>query len=140
MDIYNMTVPVSYAEFKEMPNDIKMEYLRTFGSKNRMSQVAFAKMFGVTQPTLSNYLRTHNIKVNWSRIARGECGVEEIAEESVNPEASVADDLALKPESIGLKTLSGSISMIGNASAVLETVYRMVGDRQIKATVSWEFV
>lgn len=49
---YNLNSPMKWAQFKQMPDDIKREYLSSIISKYNPQQKALAEMFDVTQNTL----------------------------------------------------------------------------------------
>ena len=50
---YNLNCPMKWAQFKQMPDDIKREYLSSIISKYNPQQKALAEMFGVNPVTLS---------------------------------------------------------------------------------------
>lgn len=50
---YNLNSPMKWAQFKQMPDDIKREYLSSIISKYNPQQKALAEMFGVNPVTLS---------------------------------------------------------------------------------------
>ena len=51
---YSMAHPMKWAPFKQMPDDIKREYIASIMDKFNPTQAAVAEMLGVTQRTLSS--------------------------------------------------------------------------------------
>lgn len=51
---YSMAHPMKWAQFKQMPDDIKREYIASIMDKFNPTQAAVAEMLGVTQRTLSS--------------------------------------------------------------------------------------
>lgn len=51
---YSMAHPMKWAQFKQMPDDIKREYIASITDKFNPTQAAVAEMLGVTQRTLSS--------------------------------------------------------------------------------------
>lgn len=160
---YEMGKKMNWAQFKMLPADIKREYIINYGTKNRLTQKAFAEQFGVSTVTLGTHLKAVGVSVDWREIASGRSEVASNAivadvPESRKDEAKAADVsvnqdsqkiVAIQPTALinddrftigtGVVRYSGSIVMSGNSSAVFETIYKMVGDGRIKATVTWDY-
>ena len=49
---YNMNAPMAWAEFKEMPDDLKVTYLNHLADEYQANQKMIAGMFGVTPVTV----------------------------------------------------------------------------------------
>ena len=54
---YNLNSPMKWAQFKQMPDDIKREYLNSIISKYNPQQAALAEMFGISRNTVCNMFR-----------------------------------------------------------------------------------
>lgn len=54
---YNLNSPMKWAQFKQMPDDIKREYLSSIISKYNPQQAALAEMFGISRNTVCNMFR-----------------------------------------------------------------------------------
>lgn len=72
---YNMTKPITWADFKKLPHDIQELYLtglkETFGHVNN---AMLSKMFGVTGENVSLYCRRHGLPHNSDRALRASGG------------------------------------------------------------------
>lgn len=66
---YNLNSPMKWAQFKQMPDDIKREYLGSIISKYNPQQKALAEMFDVTQNTL--YVTCRELGIS---LYNGKCG------------------------------------------------------------------
>lgn len=62
---YKLNDPMSWAEFKAMPDDIKITYIKALRKRYNVSDTALAGMFGVSQPVVSKEMR---------RLDTGSCG------------------------------------------------------------------
>lgn len=54
---YRLNEPMTWFEFKAMPDDIKVAYIKLLREKFNVSDTDIGKMFGVSQRTISLYLR-----------------------------------------------------------------------------------
>lgn len=54
--VYKMNEPITYAEFKEYPDDLKKQYVNNLREKFDVSDTAIAEMMGVNNRTLSKLL------------------------------------------------------------------------------------
>ena len=52
---YNLSAPMKWAEFKEVPHDLQREYLTGLREKYRASSAMLAEMLGVSAWTVLNY-------------------------------------------------------------------------------------
>ena len=62
---YQMNKPMSWAQFKKMPDDIKREYINSIIHKYDPQQAAVAAMFGVTPRTL--YVLCEELGIRFKR-------------------------------------------------------------------------
>ena len=54
--VYKMNEPITYAEFKEYPDDLKKQYVNNLREKFDVSDTAIAEMMGINNKTLSRLL------------------------------------------------------------------------------------
>lgn len=54
---YNLNSPMKWAQFKQMPDDIKREYLNSIISRYNPQQAALAEMFGISRNTVCSMFR-----------------------------------------------------------------------------------
>lgn len=54
--VYKMNEPITYAEFKEYPDDLKKQYVNNLREKFDVSDTAIAEMMGVNNKTLNKLL------------------------------------------------------------------------------------
>ena len=54
---YNLNRPMQWEQFKQMPDDIKREYIKSLMEKFNPQQIAIAEMLGVSTRTLNNLCR-----------------------------------------------------------------------------------
>ena len=55
--VYKMNEPITYAEFKKYPDDLKKQYLNNLREKFDVSDTAIAEMMGVNKKTLNGLLK-----------------------------------------------------------------------------------
>lgn len=71
---YRLNAPLSWDEFKELPNDLKVDYIRSLRSKFNVPDNAIAEMFDVSLAKLTLYFKdlklemVHNIDI-WNKEA-----------------------------------------------------------------------
>lgn len=53
---YRLNSPMSWEEFKSMPEDLKIVYIQALRKKYNVPNTALAEMFGISGPVLSRYL------------------------------------------------------------------------------------
>ena len=58
--VYKMNEPITYAEFKEYPDDLKKQYVNNLREKFDVSDTAIAEMMGVNNKTLNKLLNNIN--------------------------------------------------------------------------------
>ncbi len=55
---YNLSRPMSWAAFKDMPNDMQKEYVKHLVSEYQVGPTALGQMFGVGTATCSKYIKS----------------------------------------------------------------------------------
>lgn len=139
MATYNLNKPMTWEEFKAMPEDLKAEYLSKLRAKYNASGCALSEMLGVHGTTFNAFIRgtaledptkhrrmTEEQSTAWKRFLQGEdpksTPVEEVAaEEPVVDEtpAPVVDDTARIAAPMTEETLV-SLSLNGSAKEIMQ--------------------
>lgn len=156
---YNMREPMKWNDFKSMPHDLQSTYLIGLQERYGCSLNAMAEMFDISPSALVTYLNKHDVTVkrlgrmskqemmNFYAFCNGsyradepepvmeETAPEPMEETEAHETIPVAREIPLE-----VTRVSGSVTLVGNSSAVLEMAYRAVGNGQIKATITWEYV
>lgn len=58
---YRLNEPMTWVEFKAMPDDLKVTYIKLLRQKFNVSDREIAKMFGISQTVISKWVRTLGI-------------------------------------------------------------------------------
>ena len=153
MDTFDLSKPMSWAEFKFMPKDLQEEYLLKLIDEFNASQRMVAKMFGISDPTLSIYLR--RIGIRWGRgdskpatkdeVRRFDefAGLSKPVEEAPEPEepapaVTTTETPAVTPPK-SPAVLSGTLTLQGNAADICSKLVSWLGVSGTY-TVTVEFV
>lgn len=153
---YRLNKPMTWAEFKKMPDDIKIVYIKALRQKYGVSDSKIAKMLCVAQPTLSYEIRRLGIgvgrnserkmifvKEGWLRWCNGISPVAEVVEEAEAdpvdiPEAEEAPVVCDNTEKI--TPCGGCLSFEGNADAALNTVGVLLHGVKVRINITWEML
>ena len=73
---YNMNAPMAWAEFKEMPDDLKVTYLNRLADEYQANQKMIAGMFGVTPVTVHKICRALGVAAKNAHIRGSGIAVE----------------------------------------------------------------
>lgn len=162
---YRLNEPMTWAEFKAMPDDIKITYIKLLKEKWKVPNAHIGKMLGVGEEAISKEThrlgigRGHGGRIYWDKDAfykwvagsRGEVEeepveipVEEEEEEIVlNREKfftfKVDDDATFK----GVKTAvpeHGDMTLKCPANMALETMKSLLDNRNVEIRVSWRVI
>lgn len=68
---YNINAPMSWAEFRKLPVDIRKHYVISIMDKYGVGISPLARMFGVTHATVAAFIHQHEIRVPAYRKADG---------------------------------------------------------------------
>lgn len=164
---YRLNEPMKWAEFRAMPDDIKIAYIEAIRNKYKVPDTEIGKMMVISQRTISgeigrlglrmgkNHKREKYDKDAWRRWAFGEVEepeeipvVEEpkVEEEPVTPELlftakSAVEQTAEHPEEQEPAALiSGEIEFVGCADAILQTIKTLLNNGRFRFTARWETV
>ena len=159
--------PMSWEAFKNLPNDLKKEYItfirETFGAPDKY----IAEMFGVNTNTLGTYLidlrlnkgRGGNGKAKWKTAefyawCNGEDYPEEIPVESPQPVVDTLEEAVREVQAeheeqaatmydstpeLAVPT-TGVLTFDSNVDQALRTLGLLLGSKRAKLTITWEIV
>lgn len=147
---YNLNRPMTWVEFKQMPDDIEREYLENIVKKYSPTQAAVSKMFGISDCTISILARRLGVSFGknvtfkgrndafWAWVNKPETEQEAKVTpaetvQQVTPAETVQQESTGAPES-GMLTFTGTTAQAAfNAAYMLLTTATM---RRI--VISWE--
>lgn len=61
MSTYNLNAPMTWDQFKYMPNDLQREYLEKLRNRFNVTNGELGKMFGVTGDAIRKYCHSHKL-------------------------------------------------------------------------------
>lgn len=163
---YRLNEPMTWAEFRAMPDDLKVTYIKLLRENFNVSDTTIGKMFGVSQRTISLYLRdlrcsggsrggaTKWDEVGWNQWLKRMVVLPEPVEQSTPEEISepfLEEDVSFPEEPDHMEPVpvpcyevkraiphSGSMNFEGDIGEVLETVAVLLGGAFAKVCISWE--
>ena len=139
---YNFNSRITWEEFKGWPLDIQQEYADWFVDRWGLGLSYMARMFVVSVSTVTKYFHTAGLKFRpklkgtmTDRMAfeawlRGE------PENKDEPDPEVQTPAARDDEPIKMK--GGTLHFEGSVAAILEAVYKIIGDGTGKISVQWD--
>ena len=144
---YKLNSPMRWKEFKAMPDDIKILYIKALQQKFAVPYKCIAEMFGVNNAPLSREVARLGIskgrggksknwdKEGWTNWLKGGTQAEPVIEQNA---AKNID----QTESTNAVLHSGCMTFDGTAEATLKTALRtlsqLMGGASVRITVSWE--
>lgn len=162
---YKLNDPMTWKEFKAMPEDIKIAYIKALRDKYGVSDSKIFEMLGISQATGQRYVAKLGIalgkggnrfkpwdKDGWYAWVNGVPKKEEAVsvEPTEEPEESGvilrvdrdrpslgAEDVLLKEEK-KLVPYKGGLTLKGSAEEALNTIKNLLGCAAVKLTVTWE--
>lgn len=162
---YRINEPMGWKEFKSMPDDIKVLYIKALRNKFNVPDKQIAEMFGKVQKTFVREIKRLGIslgrgggKKNWDKDgwAAFVCrtSLPKVPEISMEETAIKNQDVDIPPLAFDFSKLpllpdtttevetaipcSGSMTFDGSAVAALQTVSKILGESRAKLTVIWE--
>lgn len=165
---YKLNAPMTWNEFKAIPDDIKVIYIKALRSKFGVPDTHIAKMFGIGQNMVSKEVirlginmgkhrsgRTHWDKEGWLVFVNGAPvpaadPVEESFKEDVEKGLASLEEICEPVPVPEIKTLpvreetakviprSGTMTLEGRIEDVLNTVSVLLGGANVSLCVSWE--
>lgn len=161
---YRLNDPMKWAEFKEMPDDLKRDYIKLIRQKFNATGRAIAEMMGVSQFTVSHEFGRLGIQEGKGH--RGKCtqwdkaGFELWAFRKAPEEPELIDQEEVEmilenhpfeidepaqiiepveqEERRNLIPYSGEMRFEGNADEVMKTVSAILGGAYVKITIEWD--
>lgn len=164
---YRMNAPMTWAEFMSMPDDLKKDYIRAIRQKWNTPDGELAKMFGVSQCTVSNYLRQIGLglgkngrKRTWDEkgftIWRNKVSDSNNITNAIDDAMKQAGDEAEKVSKnvyrpindvlneynagCGAVPRAGRMTFVGNAEDILKTIKDILKNERVRFTVDWHMV
>lgn len=151
VNIYKLNEPMSWKEFKMMPDDIQSQYLNGIISKYDPDAITMARMFKTTPETVRRRMKELGIKPKkgghyvpnrndaflawWHGISSESGGaVENAAEPDKVEEVKTIAELPGRK----LAPLSGHMTLCGTPAEIGETIASFLGNECIKCEVTWE--
>ena len=155
--IYKLNEPMSWKEFKQMPDDIKVMYVKLLREKYSVSDTKIAKMLGVSQVTASreflrlgvtlgkgNHLKGFNSE-GWTAWCNGiKVHTDKpIAEEDPAECPELAKEyLVEKPETVNKEKNvavpdTGNMVFEGRTEEILKTVAAVLGGANVHISIDW---
>ena len=151
VNTYRLNEPMSWKEFKRMPDDIQSQYLKGIISKYDPDAIAMGQMFKTTAQTVRLRMKELGIKpkkggqhdpnrndafLAWLHGIPAELGgaVEDTAEPDKAEEIKTIAELPGRK----LAPLSGHMTLCGTPAEIGETIASFLGNECIKCEVAWE--
>ena len=145
---YRMNDPLTWKEFKEMPDDIRVLYIKALRNKYNVANAQISEMMGVHKVTFANEIARLGIKEGqrkgktdtegflawWHGVPVCKEEPKEEVEELLKP-VPVID---LKPVKEAAIPTSGTMTFCSCADDALDAVKTLLGGKYLKVTVSWE--
>ena len=151
VNTYKLNEPMSWKEFKRMPDDIQSQYLKGIISKYDPDAIAMGQMFKATAETVRRRMKELGIKPKkggrhdpdrndaffaWLHGNPTESGgvvVDTVEPAEVEEVKTVAELPGRK-----LAPLSGHMTLCGTPAEIGETIASFLGNECIKCEVTWE--
>jgi hypothetical protein len=145
---FNLNEPMLWKEFKLMPDDLQITYIKSLWSRFDAPLKSIAAMMGCGYSTIANKtaalgLKAHNRGFHtwdeagfWAWIDSGET---EVKAEPVADTLDTPRPLVMLP----VKELvpdCGELHFCGNANEILQSLCSILGGKTVGLTVSWELI
>lgn len=152
--------PMSWEEFKALPDDLKKEYIGSIRDKFGAPDKYIAQMFGVSQYTLCLYFKDLGLGAGkacgnsnrkwkteeflaWSRGADLNADLPPVAEESSNDSSILSDNETegcCSCEKVAAVPKSGQLTFTCPADQALNAIAMVLGDKKVELFVEWRVV
>ena len=150
MEIYRLNEPMSWKEFKAMPDDTKILYIKALQKKFNIPATALATMFGVNRQTVGKMLKRLNIDHRpqgantWDKeafriwlngVKENPAEAEPVttaAECETKQDAPVCDNTEMAIPCSGCLTFEGSVEK------ALSAVSAILGGSNVRISIAWE--
>lgn len=153
---YRMNSPMKWKEFKSLPDDLKITYIKALQDKYNVSYRVIAEMFGVAKSTLATVIHKLGGMPNGNRSKKfkdfdavGWGSFIESDKEAIMIETEEESNIIPEPEepnklNTGVQVAekavpcSGNMVFYGIAENALKTILSVLGDAKLKISISWE--
>jgi hypothetical protein len=147
---YRMNAPMKWWEFKAMPDELKIAYIKAIREKYGASDTAISEMFSVSKSTLSHVLKRIGLEGGKKKsIAYDKEGflawVNGVPAKNEEPEVveapqeapEVQQDAPVK-EYCRMVPGSGNMVFEGKVEEVLNTVSVLLGGAKVHISITWD--
>lgn len=158
---YRMNEPMKWQEYKALPDDLKIAYIKSLREKYGVPDAHIAKMMEVNRTSLVRQIGALGIGVGkdahkkpwdckgfyeWAGMKERQESTEQTEPEPMNEpieeatEKFIAEVVAEEPKSCGSVPTSGHLNFTDNADKALELVKAILEDQKVKISVVWEVI
>lgn len=164
VESYKLNYPMTWAEFKKMPDDLKITYIKLLRKRYNVPDSQIAEMLGVHKVTLCNFFKTIGLGkggkrsgvegwdkegwLTWSKgipvtededvgVSEGQTCVQEDEVIEAPCEEYVEPISEAVAEVVQAVPVSGELTFKGSAETALRTVISLLGGANVKLTVTW---
>lgn len=164
---YNMNSPMSWEQFKQLPDDLKVEYIRKIRNKFNVPDCILAEFMGVEKHTFSRWMRTLGLGLGKAASGEGKkfygsdnertfrewfgktdenepveapkTGVIDIHEvASMTDENGPSEDTTGSVEAIVPE--SGNMVFECEANSALRVIQSVLANRKVRLNIYWEII
>jgi DNA-binding transcriptional regulator YiaG len=154
---YRLNDPMKWEEFKEMPDDIRVTYIKLLREKYNVPDRYLAKMLGISQSLLKKENARLGISIGKTRSGRtlwdkagflAWCGDVPVEAEAVREEVEETIDTAEEivetvPEEVPVRqkiAIPGSGNMVfeGKTEDILKTIGVLLGGANVHISITWD--
>lgn len=143
---YNLNLPMKWADFKKMPDDLKKQYILQLREQYGASDSKIAGMLGVSGWTLSHLCSELGIAIGKKgarptlRVAQWEeflNNSEKVGGEKMEKEISQIEPVRVAAPDLTVPK-SGSLIFEGKANDALRTIQQLLMNENVRLSVMWE--
>lgn len=144
---YNLSVPMTWRDFKGMPLDIQQEYIDGVQRRFGVTQVILADMFGIVSTSMCHYFKVKGLKWGgvkcelskdeaqsaWEKFVYG-------TEMAVVPSAPVVHEAPVAPAArMKAVATKGSLTFTGNMADICSELVSWLGvNKEYTVTIDFE--
>lgn len=157
---YRLNEPMSWKEFKEMPDDIKVTYIKLLRERFNCFDSAIADIMGINKISFSQEIKRlglgHGTKHGGNRAWNQKeafyawaSGVPTVIEEETpveEPEEEICECIETVPDPVAVEEAkskravpsSGTMTFEGSTESILETLTVLLGGANVHISVTWD--
>lgn len=147
---YRLNEPMTWAEYKSMPDDIRIVYIKALRDAYNVSDSSIAAMLGTGQKTFSNETRRLGIGLGrgkkpcgfkkaewyaWLNRVPAPAFVDTVAPPAEDSTSEIAEQKNESPKPA--VPCTGSMTFMCPANQALDTVAQLLGEQMVCISVSW---